>query len=178
MFGGFLVVVLDFSPLVILHLQYHFIFLCGSGLQCFLPSLPSSIQSLLDHGKADGRPYVLFHLHYITSCCIAAQVLYLLSYLFLYAEALNAYDWESRNIFHSPFFVLPTANSVSFSSWLFEVRLSNLCCAPDHRSRPQLLAKDHRNGIIVFCWSNLLAMQRFATLWGFLWCFWIQSTLT
>lgn len=66
-------------------------------------------------------------------------------------------------------FCLP-AKSVSFSSWLFELRLSNPFCAPDHRNRPQLLAKDHRNGIIVVSWSNLLAMQRFATLWGFLWC--------
>lgn len=55
-----------------------------------------------------------------------------------------------------------TAKSVSFSSWLFEVRLSNLFCGPEHRNRPQLLAKDHRNGIIVDCWSNILAMQRFA----------------
>lgn len=105
----FLVVVLDFSSLDILHLQYRFIFLCGSGLQCFLPSLPSSIQSLLDYGKADGRPYVLFHLHYITSCCVAAQVLYRLSCPFLYVKALYAYIWESKNIFHSPSFVLPTS---------------------------------------------------------------------
>lgn len=133
-------VVLDLPPLVILHLQYCFILLCGSGLQCFLPSLPSSIQSLLDHGKTDGRPYVLFHLHYITSCCVAAQVLYLLSYLFLYVKTLYAYGWESKNIFHSLFFVLP-ANSVSFSSWSFEVRLFNLFCAPDqgtyHNSWPR-----------------------------------------
>lgn len=164
----FLVVFLDFSPLVILHLQYHFIFLCGSGLQCILPSLPSSIQSLLDHGKVDGRPYVLFHLYYITSCCIAAQVLYFLSYLFLYVKALYEYDWKSKNNFHSPSFVLPTSQLSFFQQLIIQIRLSNLFCAPDHRNRPQLLARDHRNGIIVDCWSNLLAMQRFATLCSFL----------
>lgn len=85
-------VVLDFPPLVILHLQYPFIFLRGSGLQCFLPRMPSSFQSLLDYGKTDGRPDVLLHLHYITSSCIAAQVLYLFSYV----KALHAYDYEGK----------------------------------------------------------------------------------
>jgi len=88
-----------------LHLQYPFIFLCGSGLQCFLPSMSSSIQSLLDYGKVDGRPYVLLHLHYITSRCVAAQVLYLLSYLFSY---LYAYGWEGKKhlFFRFPSFFL------------------------------------------------------------------------
>lgn len=54
--------------------------------------MPSSIQSLLDYGKTDGRPDVLLHLHYITSSCIAAQVLYLSSYV----KALHTYDYEGK----------------------------------------------------------------------------------
>lgn len=135
-------VVLDFSSLDILHLQYRFIFLCGSGLQCFLPSLPSSIQSLLDYGKADGRPYVLFHLHYITSCCVAAQVLYLLSCPFLYVKALYAYIWESKNIFHSPSFVLPTSQLSFFQQLIIwsQVVKPILCSWPQE----QTTAPDHR----------------------------------
>lgn len=54
--------------------------------------MPSSIQSLLDYGKADGRPDILLHLHYITSSCIAAQVLYHFSYV----KALHTYDYEGK----------------------------------------------------------------------------------
>lgn len=57
--------------------------------------MPSSIQSLLDYGKADGRPHVLFHLHYITCRCIAAQVLCLL----LYVKVRHTYDGEDKKDF-------------------------------------------------------------------------------
>lgn len=100
---------------------------------------------------------------------------------FPYMKAFYAYDWMGKKhfLFHfHPFFLLYQPSHFFFSSCSYEVSLSHLFCAPDHRNRPQLLAIDRRNGIIADCWSNLLAMQRFATLWGFPWCFQIQPILS
>lgn len=106
--------------------------------------MPSSIQSLLDYGKTDGRPDVLLHLHYITSSCIAAQVLYLSSYV----KALHTYDYEGKK--YIPFVL--SAKTTFFNGSLYQVRLFDLFCAPDRRKRPLLLALHHRRGTIVNSW--------------------------
>lgn len=64
----------DLAQLDGLWLQCHFIFHRGFDLQRFLRDVLPSLQPLLDHADANGRPRVLLHLSASARGCSAAQV--------------------------------------------------------------------------------------------------------